>query len=84
MMRDMPHYLFILWGEYYCREPFGAERGDLQSAIVASTLANAHSDKRKFSPADFMPTFYKKQSPQDMMSQAMSAALAAKAARDRK
>lgn len=46
---------------YYNLEPFGEERGDLRSGIVASTIANANRDTRKqrkpFKPEDFMPKF---------------------------
>jgi len=44
------------WMAYYQMEPFGEERADLRSAIVASVTANAAS-KRRFKPADFMPRF---------------------------
>ena len=46
---------------YYELEPFGEERADLRSAIVASTVANAHRDPKRrrkaFRPLDFMPRF---------------------------
>lgn len=47
---------------YYELEPFGQERGDLQAAIVASTVANVNRDPKKskpFKPADFLPNFEK-------------------------
>jgi hypothetical protein len=45
------------WMAFYPLEPFGDFRADLRSAIVASTLANAHRSKegRPFTPEDFMP-----------------------------
>jgi hypothetical protein len=46
---------------YYEMEPFGEERADLRSGIVASTVANAHRDAKRrrkpFRPLDFMPRF---------------------------
>lgn len=46
---------------YYELEPFGEERADLRSGIVASTVANAHRDPKRrrkpFRPLDFMPRF---------------------------
>lgn len=46
---------------FYQLEPFGPERGDLQAAIVASTVANASRDTKKrrnpFEPSEFMPKF---------------------------
>lgn len=42
-------------------EPFGEERADLRSAIVACTVANAFRDPKKhpkpYSARDFMPKF---------------------------
>lgn len=44
------------WMAYDRIEPFGDERADLRSAIVASTFANIHARKGKsFAPVDFMP-----------------------------
>ena len=45
------------WMAFYQLEPFGDFRADLRSAIVASTLANAHRSKdgKPFTPEDFMP-----------------------------
>lgn len=44
------------WRAYYHLEPFGEERADLRSGIVASTIANVNrgKDVKPFSPADFM------------------------------
>jgi len=40
-------------------EPFGEQRADLRSAIIACTMANAWRGKNQpaFKPADFMPRF---------------------------
>jgi hypothetical protein len=47
------------WFAYYRLEPWGEERADLRSAIVASNVANSNRDPRKrpepYAPADFMP-----------------------------
>lgn len=49
------------WMLYYQVEPFGEERGDLRSAVVAATVANTQRGKkgRPFKPAAFMPQFEK-------------------------
>ena len=45
------------WMAFYQLEPFGDFRADLRSAIIASTLANAHRSKegKPFTPEDFKP-----------------------------
>ncbi|MGH2437501.1 MAG: phage tail assembly protein T [bacterium] len=50
---------FAEWIAYMELEPFGEERGDLRSAIIACTVANANRRKgaRPFRPEDFMPDF---------------------------
>jgi hypothetical protein len=49
------------WMAFASLEPFGDARGDLQAAIVASTVANTARDPKKrrrpFAPADFVPDF---------------------------
>lgn len=46
------------WAAYYQLDPFGARRGDLQAALVASTLANIHAKKGyRFTLADFVLNF---------------------------
>lgn len=44
------------WMAYYRLEPFGEERADLRSGIIASILANVHRKKgaAAFGPEDFM------------------------------
>ena len=58
------------WMEYADLEPFGEERADLRSAIIACTVANANRSKGPpFKPGDFMPKFDAepvKQSPDQM------------------
>ena len=47
---------FSKWLAYYGEWPFGDERADLRSGIVASTVATGLSAKKKrFRPSDFMP-----------------------------
>lgn len=50
------------WIDYAEREPFGEERADLRSAIIACVMANAGRGKsaRRFKPSDFMPKFHQK------------------------
>jgi hypothetical protein len=45
------------WAAYFDQEPWGEERADLRSAIVASTIANVNRGKgrKPFRPRDFMP-----------------------------
>lgn len=44
---------------YYSVEPFGEERGDLRTGILASVIANVNRDRKKrsepYTPQDFMP-----------------------------
>ncbi len=44
------------WEEFNRLEPFGEERADLRSAIVAATVA-AGAGVKGAKPADFMPKF---------------------------
>ena len=48
------------WIEYYYQEPWGAERDNLHSAMLAAIMANAHRGKNRkaFNVEDF---FYKTQ-----------------------
>ncbi len=52
---------FAEWEAYYELEPFGEERADIRSAIVASTVANANRNPKArakpFEVDDFMPKF---------------------------
>ena len=47
------------WMAYYAIEPFGEERDDLRTGIIASTMANSWRGKgqKSMQPADFMPRF---------------------------
>lgn len=59
MLESIPLELFYRWMEYAAQEPFGEERADLRSAIVACVMANSWRGKsgRRFRPEDFMPKF---------------------------
>ena len=49
---------FAEWRAYHEVDPFGEDRADLRSGIVASVVANANRTKgRAFKPGDFMPDF---------------------------
>lgn len=54
------------WLEFYEVEPFGDERADLRSGIVAALIANVNRDPKKhpqpFKPNEFMP-FYQEPPP---------------------
>lgn len=57
-MEVCPWRQFRRWLDFYELEPWGDERADLRSGIVASILANVNRDPTKsssFSPYDFMP-----------------------------
>ncbi len=65
-------------------EPFGDERADLRSGIVAATIANCAAHSRGgYKPSDFMPTFAepKRQSVEEMQAFLMSASRAGAAAK---
>ena len=63
---------FRRWMDYAQAEPFGEERADLRSAIVAMTVANSAGGKTKV--GDFMPQFNKPK-PKRQSWQAMKAIL---------
>ena len=45
------------WMAFYLLEPFGEQRADYRSGVIASTFANAHraDGVKPFTPEDFMP-----------------------------
>lgn len=57
--RDVDSREFAYWKAWYRIEPFGEERADYRSAIIACTIANAHRQKGRsaFKIDDFMPKF---------------------------
>ena len=50
---------FAEWQIEYEQDPWGAWRGDLRSAMLASTIANRHRGRheRPYTTQDFMPQF---------------------------
>ena len=71
MLERMTWGELLEWREFYALEPWGDERADLRSGIVASILANTNRDPKKrpqpFEPTDFMPFYEKpKPSPQEL------------------
>ncbi len=50
---------FQEWQAYFSLEPHGDERGDIQAAIIAATLANIHRSRSQqpFEVKDFLPRF---------------------------
>lgn len=57
-MRRLSARELVEYEELYRLDPWGEERADLRSAIIAATLANINRDPKKgrpFRPVDFMP-----------------------------
>ena len=63
MLASMSSREYNDWLALASFEPIGDRRGDLQAAIIASTIANVHRDEKKkddpFQFKDFMPQFIK-------------------------
>ena len=59
LLRKMSASELHEWRVYSGIDPFGEERADLRSGIVASTIASVHRKKgsRRPTPQDFMPKF---------------------------
>lgn len=57
MLSQMTARQFGEWMEYYGVDPFGEQRADLRSAIVAATMNNRWRNKNEepLQPLDFMP-----------------------------
>lgn len=77
MLDSMPAPQFWHWIALNNIDPWTAERGDVQAAIVASTVANALG-RKQFKVADFMPDWQGKRRVTDP--DAMKAMLKATAA----
>ena len=79
MLEEMPANAIKEWWDYYQIEPWGPERYDLQSGIIASTLANVNRDSKKtpepFKPSDFMPEFDKPRKKPEISAKERAAAL---------
>lgn len=65
LKQRMGHGEFVEWQAYYQIEPFGHARADLQSATIATLIANAHRDTKKrpksYSLKDFLPDYWQQQ-----------------------
>lgn len=59
MLRRMDSQELTEWIAYSRIEPLGILNGYLQAAIIASTIVNIHSKRKKFTPDDFIPEFLK-------------------------
>jgi hypothetical protein len=59
MLQDMRPSELGTWIALYAVDPWGEQRADLRTGILASTMANIHRGKgsQAFSPADFMPRY---------------------------
>lgn len=59
MLGEMTSLQFAEWLAYSRLEPWGEERDDLRTGIVASTVANVNrrKDQKAYKPSDFMPSF---------------------------
>lgn len=59
MLRRMPSALLNEWMAFDEMEPFGEQRGDLRSALVAMTVANAQRGPKQkpFKLEDFLLRF---------------------------
>ena len=79
MLAEMTWTQLREWMAFYELDPWGGPRGDLQAAIVASTMANLWRQKgRAYRVADFLPTFgARRQTQSEMSSVLMMAAQAA-------
>jgi len=73
MLRAMSARELDEWAAYYAVEPWGEERADLRTGILAALQANLwrKSGTPAVKPADFMPDFLgreaEEQSPEDQM-----------------
>ena len=65
MLAEMPVRIFREWIEYANVEPFGEERADLRSAIVAKTIVDMHRSRKSRRPKIewFMPKFKPREPP---------------------
>lgn len=69
MLAQMTSRQFAEWQAYYRLEPWGEERADLRSGIIAATFANAHRAKgaKPAKAEDFMPDFDGRRKQRNMM-----------------
>ncbi len=59
MLAQMPYRVFQEWKTYYQYDPFGGERGDINAATIAATIANVNRTKKtkRFKVRDFVPRY---------------------------
>ena len=59
MLSEITSAQFAEWMAYSRLEPWGEDRDDLRTGIVASVIANSNRGKGKkpYKPQDFMPDF---------------------------
>lgn len=59
MLEAMPLPLFVEWLDFAERHPFGEERSDWRSGMIASVISNVYRKKggRRAKPSDFFPKF---------------------------
>lgn len=62
-MQEVDSAEFVEWMVYFELDPFGEDRADFRSAIIAATIANTQSTKRRFTPKDFMPQWGQRVAP---------------------
>jgi|TARA_R100001530_G_scaffold41605_1_gene31811 hypothetical protein len=68
MLRKMSSSEMADWIAFWRLDPWGEERADLRSGIIAAVTANVWSGKgRKAKPADFMPNFVEPDRPRQSM-----------------
>jgi formiminotetrahydrofolate cyclodeaminase len=81
MLEEMSSSEVADWMAYERLEPWGEERADLRTGILASLVANVTrgKDQKPYGPAEFMPDFEPKEESdgakteqQDLISKAMS------------
>lgn len=79
MLRRMSSQELTDWQAYAAIEPFGEERADMRSALIASVLANVHRDPKKrpqpFTIDDFMLFTEERELTQDEIANKVLAAL---------
>jgi hypothetical protein len=51
--REVSSEEFSEWFAFAMLEPFGGQMEDMRAGMVAATIANCHSTKRRFHPSDF-------------------------------
>jgi hypothetical protein len=61
LLEEMSAETWVLWQLYYDLDPWGEERADLRSGMIAAVIAETNRDKKKrrkpYTPQEFMPQF---------------------------